>query len=242
MVILEAEKLTKRFGGLVAVQDFDLTVERGDLAGLIGPNGAGKTTVFNLLACYFPPDGGRIVFRGRDIRGLRPHQAAGLGVARTFQVTRPFVDNTVLENVMVGAFCRERSTREAEAAARRTLDLVEFGHRADVVGHELTVAERKRLEVARALATRPELLLLDEPMAGLNATERGHLIELLRRIRDQHGVTMILVEHDMKAVMSLCERVILLHRGQKLIEGTPGEVARDPGAITAYLGEGYAAS
>jgi branched-chain amino acid transport system ATP-binding protein len=242
MVILEAEKLTKRFGGLVAVQDFDLTVRRGDLAGLIGPNGAGKTTVFNLLACFFPPDGGRIVFRGKDIRGLRPHQAALLGVARTFQVTRPFVDNTVLENVMVGAFCRVRRTREAEAAARRALDLVEFGHRADVVGHELTVAERKRLEVARALATRPELLLLDEPMAGLNATERGHLVELLRRIRDRHGVTMILVEHDMKAVMSLCERVVVLHRGQKLIEGTPAEVARDPAAITAYLGEGYAAS
>ncbi len=152
------------------------------------------------------------------------------------------MDNTVLENVMVGTFCRAGSTREADAAARRTLDLVEFGHRADVVGHELTVAERTRLELARTLATRPELLLLDEPMAGLNATERGHLLELLRRIRNEQGVTMILVEHDMKAVMSLCERVILLHRGQKLIEGTPGEVARDPGAITAYLREGHGTS
>jgi branched-chain amino acid transport system ATP-binding protein len=242
MVILEVQKLIKRFGGLVAVQDFDFALEEQTLLGLIGPNGAGKTTVFNILACYFPPDSGQVTFQGQNLVGLQPHQACALGLARTFQVTKPFVDNTVLENVMVGAFCRTTKTREAEHMARQTLDILEFSHRQDVIGHELTVAERKRLELARALATQPKLLLLDEPMAGLNPTEKAHLLELLRRIRDQQKMTIIVVEHDMKAVMSLCERIILMHRGEKLVEGTPEQVAHDPRAISAYLGEEYAAS
>jgi branched-chain amino acid transport system ATP-binding protein len=242
MAILEAQQLTKRFGGLVAVQDFDFTVPEQTLLGLIGPNGAGKTTVFNMLACYFPPDSGQILFQGQNLSGMRPHQVCTLGLARTFQVTKPFVDNTVLENVMVGAFCRTTHAREAERTARQTLERLEFSHRQDVIGHELTVAERKRLELARALATQPKVLLLDEPMAGLNQTEKAHMLELLRRIRDQQGMTIIVVEHDMKAVMSLCERIILMHRGEKLVEGTPEQVARDPRAISAYLGEEYAAS
>jgi branched-chain amino acid transport system ATP-binding protein len=242
MAILEARQLTKRFGGLVAVQDFDFGVEAQTILGLIGPNGAGKTTVFNMLACFFPPDSGQVLFQGQNIVGMRPYQACALGLARTFQVTKPFVDNTVLENVMVGAFCRTTNTLEAERTARQTLESLEFDHRQDVIGHALTVAERKRLELARALATHPKVLLLDEPMAGLNPTEKAHLLELLRRIRDQQGMTIIVVEHDMKAVMSLCERIILLHRGEKLVEGTPEQVARDPRAISAYLGEEYAAS
>lgn len=241
-MILEARRLTKRFGGLVAVQGLDLAADERTLLGLIGPNGAGKTTVFNMLACAFAPDAGEILFRGQNVAGLRPYQVCALGLARTFQVTKPFVDNTVLENVMVGAFCRARNTREARRAARRTLDIVEFSHRMDATGHELTVAERKRLELARALATGPRMLLLDEPMAGLNPTEKAHLLELLRRIRDEQGIAIVVVEHDMKAVMTLCERIVLMHRGQKLVEGTPAQVARDPRAISAYLGAEYAAS
>ncbi len=240
MALLEAHKLQKRFGGLVAVQDFDLTVEEHDLIGLIGPNGAGKTTVFNMLACYFPPDAGQIIFQGHSLAGLRPYQACEIGIARTFQVTKPFVDNTVLENVMVGAFCRTSNRREAQRTALEVLETLDFVHRRDIIGHELTVAERKRLELARALATRPKLLLLDEPMAGLNPTEKAQMLEILRHIRTTQSMTIILVEHDMKAVMTLCERIILLHRGEKLVEGTPEQVARDSRAISAYLGEEYA--
>jgi branched-chain amino acid transport system ATP-binding protein len=193
-----------------------------------------------MLACYFPPDAGEIIFQGQNLAGVRPYQACTLGIARTFQVTKPFVDNTVLENVMVGAFCRTSSTREAQRIALGVLATLDFSHRKDVIGHELTVAERKRLELARALATRPRLLLLDEPMAGLNPTEKTHMLEAIQQIKTSQGITLILVEHDMKAVMTLCERITLLHRGEKLVEGTPEQVARDPKAISAYLGEEYA--
>jgi branched-chain amino acid transport system permease protein len=240
--LLEMRGLKKSFGGLVAVQDFDLAVAHGEIVGLIGPNGAGKTTVFNVAACYFPPDAGQVLFEGRNLVGLGPHRACGLGISRTFQVTRPFEESTVLANVMVGAFCRTENTRAARRAALEVLEMVEFTHRQDVLGHELTVAERKRVEVARALATRPRLLLLDEPMAGLNATEKAHLLVLLRQIRDQRGLTIILVEHDMKAVMAFCDRIALMHRGLKLLEGLPAEVARDPRAVAAYLGEDYVAA
>jgi branched-chain amino acid transport system ATP-binding protein/branched-chain amino acid transport system permease protein len=238
--LLEVRGLGKTFGGLVAVQRLDLAVREGEILGLIGPNGAGKTTVFNMVSCAFGPDTGEVFFRGRSLVGLGPSQACALGIARTFQVTRPFEESSVLDNVMVGAFCRTRDRREARRLALDVLETVEFAHRRDVVGHELTVSERKRVEVARALATRPSLLLLDEPMAGLNATEKAHLLALLRQIRDRQGLGIVLVEHDMKAVMSLCERIALMHRGEKLLEGKPAEVARDPRAIAAYLGEDYA--
>jgi branched-chain amino acid transport system permease protein len=240
--LLEVRGLSKSFGGLVAVQDFDLAVADGEILGLIGPNGAGKTTVFNMVACYFPPDAGDVLFQGRSLIGLRPHQACALGIARTFQVTKPFEETTVLANVMVGAFRGSRHAGEARRIALDVLATVEFAHRREMLGHELTVAERKRVEVARALATGPRLLLLDEPMAGLNATEKAHLLALLRQIRAERGLTIILVEHDMKAVMTLCDRIALMHRGEKLVEGIPTEVARDPRAIAAYLGEDYAAA
>ena len=239
-MIIEARKVTKRFGGLVAVNELDVAAEERAILGLIGPNGAGKTTLFNMLAGYFAPDSGEILFAGKNVAGLPPYQLCELGLARTFQVTKPFVDNTVLENVMVGAFRRARSTREAQRAAERILETLEFGHRMDATGHELTVAERKRLELARALATQPRVLLLDEPMAGLNATEKAHMLGLLRTIRDERGMTIIVVEHDMKAVMTLCERVMLMHRGEKLLEGPPADVASDPRAISVYLGAEYA--
>lgn len=240
--VLEVRGLAKRFGGLIAVRDFDLTVKRHEIVGLIGPNGAGKTTVFNMIACCLAADAGQVVFRSRSLLGLRPHQACALGLARTFQVTRPFEESTVLDNVIIGALRATRDVREARRLAREVLATVEFAHRADVVGHELTVAERKRVEVARALATQPTLLLLDEPMAGLTPTEKAHLLELLRRVRDQRGLSIVLVEHDMKAVMMLCERIALMHRGEKLLEGTPDKVGRDPRAVAAYLGEDYGAA
>jgi len=238
MSILEVEKLNKTFGGLIAVRDFDMSVEKGEIVGLIGPNGAGKTTLFNLVACFYPPDSGRIIFQGTDLAGMKPYQVCALGIARTFQLTKPFVNNTVLENVMVGAFSRASSARKARRKALEVLEAVEFSEYKDVLGQELTTADQKRLEFARSLATEPQLLLLDEAMAGLNPTEILHLLELLRRIRDR-GITLVVVEHDMKAVMSLCERIILMHRGEKLVEGTPQKVANDPQAIAAYLGAEY---
>lgn len=239
MRMLQVERLNKSFGGLVAVHDFDMAVEEREIVGLIGPNGAGKTTVFNMIACFYPPDSGRITFEGKDLVGMKPYQVCSLGIARTFQVTKPFVNNTVLENVMVGAFSRISNPREARRKALEVLERVDFlGHK-DVLGHELTTVDYKRLELARALATNPKLLLLDEAMAGLNPAEKFHLLTLLRRIRDQ-GITLVVVEHDMKAMMTLCERIILMHRGEKLVEGTPSLVANNPQAIAAYLGEEYA--
>lgn len=239
MIILEVEKVKKCFGGLVAVRNFDMAVEKGEIVGLIGPNGAGKTTVFNMIAGFYQPDSGRVIFEGKDLIGMNPYQFCALGIARTFQVTRPFVNNTVLENVMVGAFCRTRSVPEARSRALQILEFLEFQEYKDVLGLELTPVNQKRLEVARALATRPKLLLLDEAMAGLNPAEKLHLLSLLRRIRDQ-GITLVVIEHDMKAAMTLCERIILLHLGENLLEGTPKQVANNPQAIAAYLGEEYA--
>jgi len=241
MKFLEVEKLKKTFGGLVAVQNFDMTIEKGEIVGLIGPNGAGKTTVFNMVARFYQPDSGHVRFEGKDLVGMKPYQVCALGVARTFQVTKPFVNNTVLENVMVGAFSRTAHAPEARKKALEVLDFLGFQDHKDVLGHELTTADHKRLELARALATQPRLLLLDESMAGLNPAEKMHLLELLRRVRDQ-GITLLVVEHDMKAVMTLCERIIMLHRGEKLVEGTPQQVANNPQAIAAYLGEEYAAA
>lgn len=240
MAILELHNLTKGFGGLTAVEDLSFSVDESEIVGLIGPNGAGKTTVFNMIAGFHKPDSGRVVFRGQDITGFKPYELCRRGIARTFQVTKPFLDSTVLDNVMVGAFMQAGNAPEARDIAWRTLQTVEFGDRADAMGHEINVADRKRLELARALATGAELLLLDEPMAGLIPSEKGHIIELLRRINDG-GFTMLVVEHDMRAVMSLCPRIILMDRAVKLVEGTAEEVCSDPKAITAYLGEEYAA-
>jgi len=238
MSILKLENLHKRFGGLVAVEDFEMAVEEGEIVGLIGPNGAGKTTVFNMVAGFYRPDSGRVFFQGKDLVGMKPHQICALGLGRTYQVTKPFGDLSVLENVMVGAFARLPRAREARHRALEVLQCVDFSDRKDVLGHELTTVDHKRLELARALATRPSLLLLDEPMAGLNPTEKLHLLGLFRDIR-KGGVTLFVVEHDMKAVMNLCQRIVVMDRGRKLLEGTPEQVARDPQAISAYLGEEY---
>jgi branched-chain amino acid transport system ATP-binding protein len=238
MSLLQVEKINKNFGGLVAVRDFSLSVEKGEIVGLIGPNGAGKTTVFNMIAHFYPPDSGRIFYEGKDLTGMKPYEICQLGIARTFQVTKPFVNNTVLENVMVGAFSRTNDPREAQSKSLAVLRKVDFFAQRNLLAGELTTVDHKRLELARALATEPKLLLLDEVMAGLTPSEKVQLLGLLRSIRDE-GITLIVVEHDMKAVMTLCERIVLMHRGEKLVEGTPQQVSSNPQAIAAYLGEEY---
>lgn len=240
MAILEVSKVTKRFGGLVAVHDLDMIVNEGEMLGLIGPNGAGKTTLFNVVVGYYQPDGGRVVFQDHDITGLKPYDVCRRGIARTFQTTKPFLDSSVLENVVIGGFIQAHTTTQAQKIALKALDMLELSERADSLASELTVPDRKRLEMARALATGAQLLLLDEPMAGLTPSEKIHVADLLRKV-NQQGITLVVVEHDMKVVMTLCSRIILMDRGEKLVEGSPQQVSSDPRAITAYLGEEYAA-
>jgi branched-chain amino acid transport system ATP-binding protein len=237
MTLLRVEASTKRFGGLLANRDVSLAIEAGEIVGLIGPNGAGKTTLFNCVTGYMHPDGGRIVFDGHDVSHTRPERICHLGVARTWQVVRAFGRMTALENVVCGALRRTNRMAEARARAGALLEFTELGGRGDMPAATLTLADKKRLEIARALATRPKLLLLDEAMSGLTPIETAAAVRLVRRIHEELKVTICVVEHVMEVVMPLSHRVVVLDYGVKIADGAPHEVVRDEQVIRAYLGE-----
>ena len=237
--MLEAKKVTKYFGGMAAVSDVDISVSRGEIVGLIGPNGAGKTTLFNLISGALPLSSGEIRFKGQIISGLKPHQICRMGVGRTFQLVKVFGNMPVLQNVLLGSLFGKQGVTSSADAIREAMESLEFVGLAKEINtpaRDLIVGNQKRLEMARAIATRPELLLLDELMAGLNPTEVAEAIADVKKLRDK-GITIIMIEHVMKAIMSVCDRIIVLHHGQKIAEGTPREITTSSKVIEVYLGE-----
>jgi branched-chain amino acid transport system ATP-binding protein len=237
MALLEVRDLSKSFRGLRAVDSVSFNVEQGAIAAMIGPNGAGKTTCFNVIAGVFAPDAGEVRLAGRDITGLRPHEICRSGIGRTFQVVKPFPHMSVLDNVVVGALNAHARVADAKREAGKLLELLHLDAKAYSLAASLTLPERKRLEVARAMATRPTLLLLDEVMAGLRPTEVDEMVGVFRRINSETGITILLIEHVMRAVMALAGRVVVLHHGERICEGVPEEVVRDPAVLECYLGE-----
>ena len=237
--MLEVKGLTKRFGGLVAVSAVNLNVQEGEIVSLIGPNGAGKTTLFAMTAGFLKPDEGQVIFDCHSIDGMKPHKICQLGMVRTFQITQPFAGLSTLENIMVGAYTDQHDTAAARKRAEEVAETVGMTSMLGQTADGLTVASRKRLELARALATNPKLLLLDEVMAGLNPTEIDDIVHVIKGIRDT-GVTIFLIEHVMKAVMNLSDRTYVLNDGKLIATGTPQSVAADPTVIEAYLGHGAA--
>jgi branched-chain amino acid transport system ATP-binding protein len=234
--ILEIQHVSKFFGGLAANSDVSFDVQLGTIMGLIGPNGAGKTTLFNCITGYYPPSKGEVRFKGVVMNGLQPNEVCRLGMARTWQKVRPLAKMTVLDNVMVGALCRTHSLQVAREIAHEQLKVVKLDHKSDFLAGGLPIGERKKLEVARVLATKPELLLLDEVMGGLNQAESEEIILLILELK-KLGLTQVVIEHDMKAIMRMSDRIVVLNSGEKLAEGGPREVAENPDVITAYLGE-----
>ena len=235
---LEVANVTKRFRGLVAVDDVSFGLDQGAIYAIIGPNGAGKTTLFNLLAGVYAPDAGHIAFEGKPIAGLAPEKICQAGIARTFQIVRPFPGLSVLENAKIGALLRHRDPADAEIAAGETLRRLDLWDKRRQLAASLTLPDRKRLEVARALATEPRLLLLDEVMAGLRPTEVDGMVATLRAINAERGTTIVLIEHVMRAVMALAGRVLVLHHGARIALGTPAEVVAEPEVVRSYLGTG----
>src|SRR5512140_1995527 len=239
MAYFQVDTLVKYFGGLAAVNGVSFEVGQGEIFGLIGPNGSGKTTTFNMISGYHRPTSGRVLFEGREIHHLPTHKICHLGVGRTFQVVKPLGRMTVLDNVIAAAFSRVNSMREARSAALRTVEFCGLSPVQEVLAKSLPIAGRKRLEIARAMATRPELLLLDETAAGLNPTELVEAIELIRKIRE-NGTTVIIIEHIMHVIMTISDRIHAINFGQTIAEGTPKEVAANQAVIEAYLGTDYA--
>jgi branched-chain amino acid transport system ATP-binding protein len=235
---LVIRNLSKRFGGLQAVQDVSFSIREGETVALIGPNGAGKTTTFSLITGYHRPDAGSVFAFGRELVGLRPHDICAHGLARTFQVARPFGKMTVLANVMTGAFLRDKRHEVARARARETIDFVGLSAKEHTSAHNLTTIDQRRLEMARALATQPRILLLDEVMAGLNPAEIDQAVALIEKL-SKRGLTIVIIEHVMRAIMAVARHIVVLDHGQKIAEGLPREVVANEDVIRAYLGTGY---
>ena len=239
MSYFELKNVVRRFGGLVAVNNVSMRVEQGEIFGLIGPNGSGKTTIFNCISNYYPANSGTITFQGKNIEKMPTHQVCRLGIGRTFQVVKPLKRLTMLENVMSGAFLRTNKTRVAQEKAMQALDFCEITDRKDLIAKDLPIADKKRMEVARALATEPQPILLDETAAGLNPKAVEKMMEIVRKIRDA-GITCVVVEHVMKFIMGISDRIMCINFGQEIAVGTPQEIGNHPEVIKAYLGEDYA--
>lgn len=237
--ILQIEHLSKHFGGLKAVNDFSITVEKGEIHALIGPNGAGKTTLFNLVSGFLTPSAGTIIFDGKNVTNDKPYHLCSKGLVRTYQIVQPFRGMTTLDNVMVGGFTHTDRVSLAREKAMRALQTVKLGQKAAVQARNLNLCEQKRLEVARALATEPKLIMLDEVMAGLNPTEVAEVMDIVLEIREL-GITVVIIEHIMQAVMSISDNITVLSFGQKIAEGVPSEIATNPEVISVYLGSDYA--
>ena len=238
--ILEIKHVSKFFGGLAANSDVSFSMDEGMIMGLIGPNGAGKTTLFNCITGYYPPSRGEVIFKGQRLNGMEPDRVCRLGMVRTWQKVRPLTKLSVVDNVMVGALCRTNSLKVAREMAMAQLKVVRLDQKADFIAGGLPIGERKKLEVARALATQPQLLLLDEVMGGLNPAESDEIIQLILDIKAAGGITQMVIEHDMKAIMRISDRIVCINSGEKLAEGSPQEIVSNPEVVRAYLGDFHA--
>ncbi|OHD69380.1 MAG: ABC transporter ATP-binding protein [Spirochaetes bacterium RBG_16_49_21] len=241
MNLIEVKNVSKRFGGLAALSEVTFELKQKEILGLIGPNGAGKTTMFNVINGFYPPSSGEVHLRGRKISNRKPHQVCKLGVARTFQVVRPLQRMSVLDNVIASAFMRAATKAQAEEVALEVLKFSNLHDDRETISKGLPLGKRKRLEIARALATLPEIILLDESFAGLNPTEINEQIEIVNKIRSERGITILIIEHHMKVIMSISDRIVVLNYGRKIAEGIPSEIGRSPTVIEAYLGEEHRA-
>ena len=239
MTLANVRELTKRFGGITAVDRLSFDIYEGEIVGLIGPNGAGKSTVLNLLSGTLKPNDGKIFFRGRDITKLKPHRRCWLGISRTYQSVRPFLNLTVMQNVEIGILFGARDSKNPHLRAREVIELLGLKGKEDKPVGSLNLFDRKKVEIAKAIATEPKLLMLDEPMAGLNNIEIDSLIQLLKQINRERRVSMVIVEHVMRAIMTLSSRILVLHLGKKLAEGTPEEISRNQQVLEIYLGGAY---
>ena len=237
MSLIEVKGVSKRFGGLMALMDVSFALDKGEILGLIGPNGAGKTTLFNVINGFYPPTKGDVFLRDQKVSNLKPHVLCRLRLARTFQVVKPLQRMSTLDNVIASAFVRARTKAQAEVIAMEVLKFTNLYEDRGLISKGLPLGKRKRLEIARALATQPEIILLDESFAGLNPTEINEQIEIVKKIRTEKGITILIIEHHMKVIMTISDRIVVLNYGQKIAEGTPSEISRNPLVIEAYLGE-----